>query len=124
MPFDPMFFLPGQYGVGGELGTVAADDHAWAAADLDDAVEFAMTRRLVSEVSTTSPKHSRVKSSTSVRLSTRESYCKSATSLREMSPHAATLCRSRKAPSTTTCGFVSSLSSDVPAGRKDQTVIE
>jgi hypothetical protein len=41
VPFDLVFFLPSQYGVRGELGAVVADDHAGAAAGLDDTVEFA-----------------------------------------------------------------------------------
>ena len=40
MPFDSKLLLPGQDRVRGELGAVVADDHARAAAGLDDAVEF------------------------------------------------------------------------------------
>jgi hypothetical protein len=41
VPFDVALLLPGQDGVGSELGAVIADDHARTASRLDDAVEFA-----------------------------------------------------------------------------------
>src|SRR4051794_40685208 len=70
VPFDITLLLPGQDGVRGQLGAVVADDHSGVAPQFGDTIQLtcAGRRRPVSEVSTTRVRHSRVKSSTSVRM--------------------------------------------------------
>ena len=41
MPFDTVLLLPGQDGIGGQLGAVVADDHAGTASQFDDPIELA-----------------------------------------------------------------------------------
>src|SRR3954468_1212008 len=68
VPFDITLLLPGQDGVRGQLGAVVADDHSGVARSSAIRSSSRATRRPVSEVSTTRVRHSRVKSSTSVRM--------------------------------------------------------
>lgn len=64
VPLDPAIFLPLQDRARGQLGALVADHHEWPAAKAMSASSSRTTRWPESEVSTTSARPSRVKSST------------------------------------------------------------
>src|SRR6204780_4393984 len=71
MPDEPVVLRPGEHGVRGELGPIVRDDHAWPAAPFDQAVSSRATRRPEIEVSGIAARHSRVTSSTMLRIRNR-----------------------------------------------------
>jgi hypothetical protein len=68
MPIDTGFLNPFEDRHTGELGAVVRHDCLWYAAFGDDLIQFAATRWPDSDVSATSTKFSRLKSSTTTRM--------------------------------------------------------
>ena len=68
MPFDPRLLRPAQDRHAGQLASIVREAAGGLAAFGNEGVEFAPHRRPDSEVSATSARHSRVKSSTTARM--------------------------------------------------------